>query len=338
MVTIQELSKKCGVSISTVSKALNGYSDISDKTREKIIKTANEVGYYSNANSKSYKLKKTYNIGVLFHTLTDLGLKNDYFAHILSIFKDETAKCGYDITFIENYIGGRKMSLLEHSKYRNFDGICIVCANYKDEEVIRLANSDFPVVTIDYSFPTTYSIISDNYNGMKQLTNYIIQQGHRDIAFICGRKELLVTENRLRGFYDALKENNISIPEEYVVEGSYRNYSLAEELALKILKDKNRHPSCIIAPDDLAATGVLSAIRKRRLQPVRDVSIAGYDGMDANLFIGAKLTTVRQERDIIGREAAQKLVQMIENKHSVNLTTVYIKQSLVIGNSVKKLK
>jgi len=103
MVTIQDLSRKCGVSISTVSKALNGYSDISDKTREKIIKAANEMGYYSNASTKSYKLKRTYNIGVLFHTLTDLGLKNDYFAHILSYFKDETAKRGYDNIYRELY-------------------------------------------------------------------------------------------------------------------------------------------------------------------------------------------------------------------------------------------
>lgn len=338
MVTIQDLSRKCGVSISTVSKALNGYSDISDKTREKIIKAANEMGYYSNASTKSYKLKRTYNIGVLFHTLTDLGLKNDYFAHILSYFKDETAKRGYDITFIENYIGGRKMSLLEHCKYRNFDGICIVCANFRSEEVIKLAYSDFPVVTIDYSFPTTYSIMSDNYNGMRQLTNYIISQGHRDIAYICGLKDALVTEDRLRGFYDALRENNISIPQEYVVEGAYRNYSLAEELALKLLKNKNSYPSCIIAPDDLAATGVLSAIRRRGLQPVKDVSMAGYDGMDANLFIGARLTTVRQERELIGREAAQKLIQMIENKNSITPATVYVKQSLIIGNSVRKIK
>lgn len=338
MVTIQELSKRCGVSISTVSKALNGYSDISDKTRDKIIKAANEMGYYSNSGSKAYKLKRTYNIGVLFNTLTDLGLKNDYFAHILSAFMGETSKRGYDITFIENYIGGRKLSLLEHCKYRNFDGVCIVCANFKNEEVIRLAHSEFPVVTIDYSFPTTYSIISDNYNGMKQLTKYIIHQGHKDIAFICGIRDSLVTKDRLKGFYDALYENNISIPDDYVVEGAYRNYNLAEEMAIKLLQNRTRRPTCIIAPDDLAATGVLSAIRRRGLQPVKDVSLAGYDGMDANLFIGAKLTTVRQERELIGREAADKLIQMIENKNSINPATVYIKQTLVIGNSVKKLK
>lgn len=337
MATIQELSKRCGVSISTVSKALNGYSDISDKTREIIIRTANEMGYFPNASTKAHKLKRTYNIGVLFHTYTDLGLKNDYFAHILAAFKDETSKNGYDITFIENYIGGRKMSLIEHCKYRNFDGICVVCANYKSEEVIKLVNSDFPVVTIDYSFPNAYSIISDNYNGMKQLTSYIIHQGHRDIAFICGIKDSLVTDCRLSGFYDALKENDINIPGDYVIEGSYRNYTLAEELSLKLLKNKNR-PTCIIAPDDLAATGVLSAIRKRGLQPVKDVSMAGYDGMDANLFVGAKLTTVRQERDTIGKEAAIKLIQLIENKDSVNLNTVYVKQTLVVGNSVRRIK
>lgn len=337
MATIQELSMRCGVSVSTVSKALNGYSDISDRTRDIIIKTANEMGYLPNTNARALKLKKTYNLGVLFSTLSDLGLKNEYFSHILAAFKDEATQNGYDITFIGHNLGRRNMTYLEHSQYRHFDGVCVVCADYESEEVIKLVNSDIPVVTIDYAFQRSYSIISDNYNGMKQLTNFIIHQGHTGIAFIHGIKDSLVTRNRIDGFCDAMQENGLKVPEEYLLEGIYRNSTVVEELAAKLLLLQNR-PSCIIAPDDMSAMGVLSAIRKQGLQPVKDVSVAGYDGTDTNFFFGAKLTTVKQERENIGREAARKLVQLIESGDQNHLDTVFMKQTLVIGNSVKKIK
>ncbi|MDF2944180.1 MAG: transcriptional regulator, LacI family [Herbinix sp.] len=336
MATIQELSERCGVSVSTVSKALNGYSDISDKTRELVIKIANEMGYFPNANARALKLKKTYNLGVLFNTYSNLGLRNDYFAHILSAFKDEAAINGYDITFIEHNIGRRKMTYLEHCQHRHFDGVCIVCADYENEEVIRLVNSDLPVVTIDYAFQKSYSIISDNYGGMKQLTNFIIHQGHTSIALIHGVKTL-VTKNRMDGFFDALQENGVKIDKEYILEGVYRNPAASEELTTKLLKMNNR-PTCIIAPDDQSATGVTSAIRKLGLQLVKDISVAGYDGTDIQQLLGVKLTTVKQERDNIGTESAKKLIQLIEKSDELPLDTIFMKQTLVVGNSVKKIK
>ncbi len=335
MATILELSRRCGVSVSTVSKALNGYTDISDKTRDLVIKTANEIGYFPNANARALKLKKTYNIGVLFATYSTLGLRNDYFAHILSAFKEESAAGGYDITFIEHHVGRRKMTYLEHCQYRHFDGVCIVCAEYENPEVAQLVESNFPVVTIDYSFPQTYSIISDNYGGMKQLTNYIIRQGHKRIAFVHGNNSM-VTRNRLEGFYDAMKEHHLEVPKEYVVEGLYRNPMVTEELASHIL-DLPEYPTCIIAPDDQSSVGVFNAIRKRGLQVVKDVSIAGFDGLESQQYIGIKLTTVKQEREIIGKEAARKLIQLIEDPQELAKETVYMKQTFMIGNSVRRL-
>ncbi len=335
MATILELSERCGVSVSTVSKALNGYSDISDKTRELVIRTANEIGYFPNANARALKLKKTYNIGVLFATFSSLGLRNDYFAHILSAFREEASQCGYDITFIEHHVGRRKMTYLEHCQYRHFDGVCIVCAEYENDEVIKLAESDLPIVTIDHAFQKAYSIISDNYGGMKQLANYIVRQGHKKVAMIHGYKTL-VTRNRIDGFLDAMQDNQISVPGEYIVEGLYRNQAVAEELTANLLKLKQQ-PTCIIAPDDQSAVGVINAIRKSGLQVVKDISVAGYDGLESQQMAGVKLTSVKQERDNIGREAARKLIYMIEHSQEKSQDTVFMKQTLIIGNSVKKI-
>ncbi|MDF2537123.1 MAG: transcriptional regulator, LacI family [Herbinix sp.] len=335
MATIQELSEYCGVSVSTVSKALNGYTDISEKTRELVIKAANDMGYFPNANARALKLKKTYNIGVLFNTTTNLGLRNEYFAHILSAFKEEMALSGYDITFIEHHVGRRRMTYLEHCQYRHFDGVCIVTANYESEEVIQLVNSDIPVVTIDYAFEKAYSILSDNYRGMKQLVNYILHQGHKEIALIHG-VNTMVTRNRIRGYSDALEERGLEVQKEFMLEGLYRNPMVSEELTNKLLK-LTKIPTCIIAPDDHSAMGVISALRKHGLQ-LKDISVAGYDGVDnMDLLVGIKITSVKQEREQIGREAAKKLIQLIEKPSEQVLDTVYMKQTLIKGNSVKKL-
>jgi LacI family transcriptional regulator len=335
MATIQEISERCGVSVSTVSKALNGYSDISNKTKELVIKTANEMGYFPSVSTKSVKAKKTYNIGVLFNTLSNLGLKNDYFAHVLECFKEEASQHGYNISFIEQHVGQRRMTYLDYSRCRHFDGICILCADYEKDEVIALINSELPVVTIDYSFQKAFSIISDNYEGMKRLTNYILRQGHTRIAMIHGVNSL-VTRNRIDGFIDTMEENKLTVPQEYLRESLYRNSLIAEEQTIKLLQLPNR-PTCILAPDDTAAMGVISGIRKCGLQVVKDISVAGYDGFDVAKFIGIKLTTVKQDREAIGREAARRLIQMIESNQQIPLETVFVKQTLVMGNSVKKL-
>lgn len=335
MATIKDLSLKCGVSVSTVSKALNGYQDISEATRELVVKAANEMGYFPDANARALKMKKTYNIGVLFSTLSNHGLRNEYFAHILASFKERAAKRGYDITFIEHNIGNRKMTYLEHCRYRNFDGVFIACAEFSEPEVLEMVNSDFPVVTIDHGFNEAISVLSDNVEGMRQLTQYIIDQGHKKIAYIHGTKSS-VTHNRMVSFNNVLRENGITIPEEYFVEGVYRSAEISEDLALRLLMQTNR-PTCIIAPDDYAALGVMNTARRLGLKIPEDISVAGYDGISVSQALEPKLTTIRQDTDKIGAEAAKQLINLIESPMATSLDNIYLKVQLVKGGSVKNL-
>lgn len=335
MATIKDLSLRCGVSVSTVSKALNGYQDISEATRELVIKAANEIGYFPDANARALKMKKTYNIGVLFSTLSNYGLRNEYFAHILASFKEKASKRGYDITFIEHNIGNRKMTFLEHCRYRNFDGIFIACAEFGETEVLEIVNSDFPVVTIDHAFNEAISVLSDNIEGMRQLTQYIIDQGHKKIAYIHGTKSS-VTHNRLVSFHNTLRENGITIPNEYFLEGNYRDAENTERLALKLL-ELPEPPTCIIAPDDYAALGVMNTARRLGLKIPEDISVAGYDGISVSQALEPKLTTIKQDTDKIGAEAAKQLINLIESPMATSLENIYLKVQLVKGGSVKNI-
>lgn len=336
MVTIKDLSLKCGVSTSTISKALNGYQDISEATRELVINAASEMGYFPDSNARALKMKKTYNIGVLYIDSSNQGLRNEYFAHILASFKEKAAKRGYDITFIEHNIGNQKMTYLEHCRHRNFDGIFIACAEFNDSEVLEIVNSDFPVVTIDHAFNEAISILSDNVEGMRQLAQFVVSQGHTKIAYIHGTKSS-VTHNRLVSFNNVMRENNITIPEEYFLEGIYRSPESTEELTYQLLELSNR-PTCILAPDDYAALGAMNAIYKKGLSIPQDVSVAGYDGISVSQALEPKLTTIKQDADKIGAEAAKQLINLIESPMATTLDNIYLKVQLVKGGSVRSIK
>lgn len=334
MATIKDIALKCGVSTSTVSKALNGYRDIGREKREEIRKTAFEMGYLISDTGKSPKPKKTYNIGVLFSTLFNYGLRNEYFAYVLAAFKEKAALRGYDITFIEHDMGKRKMSYLDHCRFRNFDGIFIVCADFSEPEVIELVNSTFPVVTIDQVFNEAIAVLSDNYDGMRQLTKYIIDCGHKKIAYIHGSKSS-VTHNRLVSFHNVMKENGLVIPDEYLIEGVYRNAEVCEEVA-KTLISLPEPPTCIIAPDDYAALGVMNCARKMGLKIPEDISVAGYDGISVSQALEPRLTTVKQDTDKIGSEAAKQLISLIESPMTTSLDSICLSISLMEGGTVKK--
>ena len=188
MTTIKDISRACGVSPATVSKALNGYSEISKETVDLVRRTAKEMHYMPDAAARLLKTNISHNIGVLFEDGTMSGLTHEYFSLILNSVKKEAEKLGYDITFISRYIGGQEVSFLEHCRYRRCDGVVIACVDFESAPVIELVRSEVPIVTIDYTFDNISCILSDNIEGNRKLTSHLIEAGHRKIAFIHGEE------------------------------------------------------------------------------------------------------------------------------------------------------
>lgn len=336
MASLKDISKVCGVSVATVSKALNDQSDISEDTKQHIKRVARELGYFPNLAARALKTNKTYGIGVLFADEARSGLTHDYFASVLDSFKRMAEKCGYDITFInssKNRAGS--MSYLEHSKYRGFDGVAIACIDFSDAEVVELLQSELPVVTIDYVFNNRISVCSDNVSGMRDLTEYICRKGHRRIAYIHGAGSA-VTTGRLSSFYRTTEQFGIEIPDIYVREAPYRNADRTYKITNELL-DLPIPPTCIIYPDDFAAFGGVKAIRERELRIPEDISIAGYDDILAARYLEPRLTTVQQDAEQIGCVAARELISLIERPKSTIIEQISVKGSLVEGASVSTL-
>lgn len=337
MANIKDIAIKCGLSVSTVSKALNSYNDVSEKTRNRVLKTAEEYGYFPNSNARALKTNRTFNIGMLFVDDAQSGLKQNFFAAVLDSFKVEAEKHCYDITFINHNIniGNRQLTFLEHCRYRNFDGVCIACIDFQQPQVIELINSNLPVVTIDHLFNNHTSINSTNVQGMHELVEYIYSMGHRRIAYVHGEKSA-VSEQRLTSFCKTLKDFGVDVPSEYLVGSAFQDVSRTKQCVKKLLDLPNR-PTCIIMPDDYAALGGIEAIEAAGLRIPEDISIAGYDGIPLSQVVKPRLTTLKQDTEMLGREAAKRLIEQIENPLTTITENVTVPGKLIEGQSVGRI-
>ncbi|MCR5508794.1 MAG: LacI family transcriptional regulator [Lachnospiraceae bacterium] len=331
MVSLKDIAAKCGVSVATVSKALNDHNDVGAKTKEQIRTVAREMGYFPNSSARALKTNRTYNIGVLFVDEAQSGLTHDYFAHVLDSFKKTVEAAGYDITFISSSRSSH-MSYLEHSHYRGVDGVVIACVDFYDPQIMELIHSDLPVITIDHVFDYRIAVLSDNIQGMHDLVEYVYSKGHRRIAYIAG-DDTSVTKNRLGSFYRSLEKKGIEVPDEYVLHSTYRNPEGAYKHTMNLLSLSER-PTCIMYPDDFSAVGGINAIKDSGLDIPKDISVVGYDGSYISQIISPRLTTLRQDTDSIGRVAAEKLIHLIENPKTTLIQRMVIDGTLEEGGSV----
>lgn len=332
MVSMKDIAKQCHVSVASVSKALNGYSDIGEETRNLIITTAHEMGYLPNSSARALKTKKSYNLGVLFVDAAMNGLTHEYFNHVLESFKYRAEEKGYDITFIAGNTAGQKMSFYERCRYRGVDGVLVACFKYYEEDIQDLIRSELPVVTIDHTFEGKIAVVSNNVQGMEELVSYIYSMGHKKIAYIHG-DDTPVTRNRLSGFYRTTQRYGLEIPDEYVKASSYRNLEMAAKATGELL-DLPNPPTCIMYPDDYAAVGGMNEIRERGLRIPEDISITGYDGIDLVRMMEPRLTTLCQDTRKIGRVAAEKLISLIEHPKTTLVDKFSVDGVLFKGGSV----
>ncbi len=335
MVSMKDIARKCGVSVATVSKALNGQQDIGEATRERILAAAKEMGYTANVMARALKTNRTYNLGILFSDLQNSGFMHEYFASALNSFRAEAERCGYDITFINSDFGHTGASYLQHARSRRVEGVAIICADFFDSAVQELVYSDIPVITLDHAFDNRAAVLSDNTYGIGELVHYVYGRGHRRIAYIHGNPTA-VTERRLTGFYRACEELGLTLPEGYVVSCEYHETVGCYEATKRLLALPER-PSCIFYPDDYAYIGGFNAVTEAGLRIPEDISAVGYDGIHLARVISPKLTTWRQNTEQLGREAASRLIERIEHPRTALPEHLVIRGSLFEGESVKQL-
>lgn len=332
-VSIRDLAAACNLSVSAVSKALNNYPDISKETRQLVHKTAQEMGYFPNASARTLKTNRSENLGVVYSVTSASGMTHPFFSSLLESFKTEAEACGYDLTFINHNIRSG-MTYLEHCRYRNVDGVIVVCADFDSQEVKDLLSSGIPAVSIDYSSKGASSVLSENENGMYTLTKHAISLGHKKIAYLHG-EECSVHSQRMKGFIKALTEAGIEPKDEYLIPSAYDNPEMAARSFLKVMALDDR-PTCILMSDDTAAITAIQRAKDMHLSVPGDISIGGYDGVRLNLMFSPVLTTIKQDTEAIGKTAAQELIRLIETPTAPK-KHITVPGILITGESIKKI-
>lgn len=333
MVSMKDIARRCGVSVATVSKALSGQPDIGEETRSRIAAVAAELGYTANSAARALKTNRTYNIGVLFIDEWRSGLSHEYFSSLLESLKAEAEYHGYDITFINQNVGNRPTSYLQHCLYRGVDGVIVACIDFNDPSVRELAESKLPLVTIDHVFENRSTVMSDNVNGVEALVHYVYEKGHRKITFLHG-ENTTVTRNRLAGFHRACEELGIEVPEGFVRPCIYHDPDTCAEQTRQLMALPEK-PTCIIFPDDFSFMGGRNALSELGLKIPEDISAVGYDGIALAKYM--YLTTYSQNTQDLGRIAAEKLISLIEHPKTTPVERIQVRGGLLEGRSVKEI-
>ena len=336
MATLRQIAESCGVSLSTVSKALNGATDVSESTKLRICKVAEELGYMPNAAARALKTSRSYCFGLLLADSVSADMPHEFFVRIIVSFKHRASELGYDITAISNYLGGRKIDYAEHARYRNCDGVLVVAGNDTDNAVIpQLVEAGIPTVCIDYGIEGCGSVCSDNVKGMHDLVDYIVSCGHRRIAFISGH-DTMVTRSRIESFHAACKEHGIDVPPEYCIRALYHSPEFSEKATRQLLALPTP-PTCIMYPDDLSCIGGMNELERLGISIPGNISVAAYDGLDFCQLFYPKLTTIRQSSEKIGHCAAEELVRAIEAGENYDCRKILIPGVLLRGDTVQPI-
>jgi len=331
-VTIKDIAKLANVSHTTVSRALNNSPYINEETKSKIKTLAKELHYVPNYNAKSLVLLKSYVIGVFFSSISD-GTTDTFFHEIIKgINKVIDKEYNLIIRGIDDY------KYFHQIDKTNFDGIIVVSQRKTDDEFIKDAiEKEIPVVVINRHIEISdiVNIMSNDTYGVYEAVEYLIKNNHKKIAIIGGNKEFESSVYRKEGYIKALKDNNISLNEEYMISGKY-NLESGYENMKKLIELEDRPTAVFCANDDIAV-GAMKAVFESGLNVPNDISIIGFDDSNFCKYVTPTLTSVRKDSLAMSEYGGINLLNVIKNRE-VNKEKVYIESKLIVRDSVKNLK
>jgi LacI family transcriptional regulator len=333
-VTLKDLANKLGLSITTVSRALAGYGDVADATRQRVLQAAEEMGYVPDATARRLRKGHTDTIGFIIPT-SGPRFSDPFFSELLAGIGNEAARHNFDLLVStrppdtpEEEVAYRRMV-----EGRLVDGLLVVRTRVNDRRIAYLAQASFPFVAfgrsdLDVDFPY---VDEDGFRGLELVTQHLIDLGHRRLAFIAPPQNLMFCHYRQAGVEATLQRNGLSLEPEYCIvsdltqRGGYR--------AMNDLLDLTTPPTAVISCNDLMALGAISAAQKRGLVVGRDVAVTGFDDIPPAEHSHPTLTTVHQPVYDIGRQICEMLIRLIQEKALSTNGHVLLQPQLIVRES-----
>ena len=316
--TIREVSKRSGVSVSTVSRVFNGYGDVSASTRQRVLAAARELDYAPSAAARTLVKQSSQLIGVVLFTgyeHPDIG--HPFFQEVLVGVKRGIGALGYDVLlFATEQPGssdGRPHSYVRRARHHRVDGVVLMGVDRDDPEVERLLESGIPLIGVDLDVVGGHAsyVSSDNVGGARLAVRHLHSLGHTRIATIAGPQGTKPGADRLLGYRAELHALGLETRAGYEQLGDF--YSESGDAAMRALLALPEPPTAVLAAADMMAIGAIRAAQAAGLRVPEDVSVVGFDDIEIAPLLNPALTTVRQDKIGLGLAAARALVEQIEN-------------------------
>lgn len=311
-VTIKDVAKKVNLSITTVSRALHDYDDVSPKTKKRIIQVAQEMGYTPNVFAQRLQKQQTETIGLILPTFSP-RFADPYFSELIAGIGNKAAELGFDLLVSTRPPGEQEIEtykkLIEGT---SVDGFIIVRTRAKDPRIEYLLSRDFHFVAFgrtESSSNFAY-VDEDGYHGMQLIADHLINLGHTNISCITSNQDLNFTNSRMAGLLESLYAHQIILDNKLIVTGDLTQKS-GYEKTLELLHLPNP-PTAIVAFNDLMAFGAISAAQELGLVVGRDISVTGFDDIPMAEYSHPPLTTISQPVYQIAGMLCEMLIDIIK--------------------------
>ena len=323
----------CNVSVTTVSRTINGREEgVGAKTRKKILAAIKESGYQPNKIARSMITKKTNTIALVIPDIC-----NPFFAELARGIGDVCAEHGYHL-FLCNTDGsieqerGQVLFLQEHL----VDGVILTTQNSVEDDAIvnDFIEDKFPFVLVERyveGMDIELQVTIDNAGGIEKVVDYLVKNGHKNIAFIGGPLDANNAKQRFDGYKRGLEKHGLTYDESLVLAGDYQLQS-GYDATMQLLKTQKGKFTAIVLANDLMSIGACNAITNMKLKVPEDISIVGFDNLPMTDVIQPRITTAGVQIGELGRTAAELLCQRLagakEKKHVKMECEVFVRDSI----------
>jgi DNA-binding LacI/PurR family transcriptional regulator len=310
-ITIYDIAKKLNLATSTISRALQDHHTISDKTIKKVKKAAEEMGFVPNTLAAGLRGNKTKTIGVLIPTVTQ-----PFLSSLISGIEIAAQKSGYTVIIMQSHDSAEEEANMAKSLYSNrVSGvICSLAMETRDtSHFLQFPNNNIPLVFVD-RVPkdfNTFRVVIDNYSAGYKATKHLIEQGCLRIAHLTAGSEFGLYNERRRGYIEALKDHNLPVDEELIVNLKAVTYEEGVKASNKLF-DLNPIPDGIFASGDIIAVSAVQTAKKRGVKVPGDVAVIGFNNDPISQIIDPTLSTITHPAEKMGKAAAEIIIQNLK--------------------------
>ena len=311
VVSIREVAQRAGVSIATVSRAVNRIPTVNPELAKRVWKAIDEVGYLPNTQARALVSGRSRMLGLIVSEIT-----NPFFPELVQEFENLAVAQGYEVLIgSTNYEPVRTESLIHRMLQRNVDGVAVMTFGIEEELVQKLVEREFPLVFVDAGpdLPNIRVLKVDYGEGIRQAVQHLAALGHRRIAFISGPLRLRSAVARRDAFIKGMAELGLTAPPGYIIEGSHTMEGGIS--AMERLLDLPELPTAVMCSNDMTAIGVLHALYRTTHNVPNEISVVGFDDIHLTQFMLPPLTTVQMSCAHLAAAAVEALRAGIEAGH-----------------------